>query len=168
MNDSMKLPQPPKGLSRFFYRLPILFYRAGLGILLGHRFLLLEHVGRKSGLIRSTVLEVIRQDREIGAYYVVSAFGERSDWYQNVTLSPGVTITVGSKRMQAQAKLLSEDESANEIIDYAHRYKLAFRFLATRFFGYPAPKSEEDVRRIAQGLHVVCLRTTNIAQDEQR
>ena len=39
--------------------MPIYLYRLDLGRLLGHRFLLLVHRGRKSGLLRETVLEVI-------------------------------------------------------------------------------------------------------------
>jgi hypothetical protein len=50
----------PTGWVRALLRLPILLYRLHLGWLLGHRFLLLTHVGRKSGLQRRTVLEVVR------------------------------------------------------------------------------------------------------------
>ncbi len=38
-------------------RAPIGPYRIGLGGLLGRRFLLLEHVGRRSGLPRHTVID---------------------------------------------------------------------------------------------------------------
>jgi hypothetical protein len=42
--------------------LPIYLYRLDLGWLLGHRFLMLVHQGRRSGLLRETVLEVILYD----------------------------------------------------------------------------------------------------------
>jgi hypothetical protein len=44
--------------NRFMMRAPIALYRVGLGGLLGKRFLLLEHTGRKSGLTRRTALEI--------------------------------------------------------------------------------------------------------------
>jgi hypothetical protein len=43
---------------RLAFRLPIYLYRLDLGRLLGHRFLLLVHQGRRSGLLRETALEV--------------------------------------------------------------------------------------------------------------
>jgi hypothetical protein len=42
MAKKVKQIQPPKGLSRLFYRAPIWLYRLKLGWLLGHRFLLLN------------------------------------------------------------------------------------------------------------------------------
>jgi hypothetical protein len=51
--------RPPKGLLRLMLRLPIWLYRLRLGWLLGNRFLLLTHVGRKTGLPHQTVVEVV-------------------------------------------------------------------------------------------------------------
>ena len=44
---------------RRLFQAPVYLYRCGGGRLLGHRFLLLIHVGRRSGLRRHTILEVI-------------------------------------------------------------------------------------------------------------
>ena len=55
--------KPPRGLLRFLLRLPIWLYQLHLGFLLGHRFLLLTHTGRRSGLLRRTVVEVVSYDR---------------------------------------------------------------------------------------------------------
>ena len=40
MPTQSKAAAPPSGLTRLFYRAPILFYRLGLGFILGERFLL--------------------------------------------------------------------------------------------------------------------------------
>lgn len=40
--------QSPRGLLRWFFRMPIWLYRFGLGRLLGERFLMLTHMWRKS------------------------------------------------------------------------------------------------------------------------
>jgi hypothetical protein len=60
--------------TRWLVRAPVWLYRARLGILLGPRFVMLEHTGRKSGARRYVVLEVV-QHRAAGSYVVVSGFG---------------------------------------------------------------------------------------------
>lgn len=112
----------PSGLRRLLFRAPIWFYRLGLGRLLGERFLLLNHVGRKSRRSRQTVLEVAGRDSETGAYLVASGFGRQSDWYRNILVTPKVTIRVGSKRLRAEAAPLCPGESGNAMIDYARRH----------------------------------------------
>jgi hypothetical protein len=57
--------------------LPIYLYRLNLGLLLGHRFLLLVHRGRRSGLLRETVLEVILYEPATRESVVLSAWGRR-------------------------------------------------------------------------------------------
>jgi hypothetical protein len=71
-------PRPPHGLSRLMVRAPVWLYRARLGGLLGHRFLLLTRSGRRTGRPRQTVLEVVRRDPSSGAWLVPSGFGARS------------------------------------------------------------------------------------------
>ena len=61
----------PHGLLRFGLRLPIWLYRLHLGWLFGNRFLLLTHIGRKSGLPRQTVIEVVKHDKESDRFFVV-------------------------------------------------------------------------------------------------
>src|SRR5215212_7433167 len=74
----------PSGLLRIAFRLPIHLYEHRLGWLIGHRLLLLTHRGRKSGRIRQTPLEVIRYDPATEESVVVSAWGEKADWYRNL------------------------------------------------------------------------------------
>lgn len=64
----VKVVQPPAGVTRFLFRMPICFYRVRLGWLFGHRLLLLNHTGRVSGKLRRTILEVDEYD---GDSYVV-------------------------------------------------------------------------------------------------
>lgn len=46
----------PRGLTRMMYRVPILFYRFNLGWIFGECFMLLNRIGRVSGLTRQAVL----------------------------------------------------------------------------------------------------------------
>ncbi len=73
------LKSKPAGALRLAFRLPIYLYRLDLGRLLGHRFLLLVHRGRESGLLRETVLEVIMYNPATGESVVLSAWGEKVD-----------------------------------------------------------------------------------------
>jgi deazaflavin-dependent oxidoreductase (nitroreductase family) len=155
MTKENQYPDPPKGLSRILYRFPILMYQTGLGILMGKRFLLLEHTGRKSGLPRKAVLEVIRYDETQEAFFVVSAFGDRADWYRNISKEPMVRIQVGWKWMPAHAEGLGLDQTQEEILDYARRHPKTFRVLVERLLGYELGESDEDLVDIARKFIVV-------------
>ena len=97
------LKDPPGRFLRMVLRLPLWLYRLRLGFLLGRRFLLLTHTGRKSGLARQAVLEVVRHDRATGTYVVASGWGEGSDWFRNIQKTPNVVVTVGLEQFAAKA-----------------------------------------------------------------
>jgi deazaflavin-dependent oxidoreductase (nitroreductase family) len=145
------VPRPPRGLSRFLYRAPIRFYEAGLGGLLGKRFLLLTHTGRTSGLPRQTVLEVMRHDPVTDAYYVLSSWGMQTDWIRNIQQTPDVTLTVGARRLPARATLLSPDATEALALAYA-REKPEEARIALRLSGYHADGTLENYRRVARQL----------------
>ncbi len=52
---------------------PGIVYSLNLGWIFGHRFLLVTHRGRKSGLIHQTPLEVINYERATRTSTVISA-----------------------------------------------------------------------------------------------
>jgi deazaflavin-dependent oxidoreductase (nitroreductase family) len=111
-------------------RTPILLYRARLGFLLGHRFLLLQHVGRISGLPRYVVLEVVRR-QTCGRYVVVSGFGARADWFRNVRATPDVRVSVGPRRLvAARARVLSADEARQAVAAYQDEHAWRWRLVA--------------------------------------
>jgi len=123
----------PTGFTRAFYRAPIWIYRAGFGFLMGRRFLMLEHVGRRSGKTRYTALEVVRHDREADTYVVCSGWGTRADWFRNIRKTPDVRVSSGFRRRQtARAIRLEGDAAARELCSYAERYPQAFRILVSR------------------------------------
>ena len=83
--------------NRRLVRAPLALYRCGLGLLFGSRMLMLEHTGRVSGARRQVVLEVTAREGP-GRFLVVSGFGERAQWYRNVTADPRVRVSVGRLR----------------------------------------------------------------------
>jgi len=141
--------RPPQGLQRLLWRAPIWLYRLGLGGLLGGRFLLLTHTGRKSGQPRQAVVEVAGFNPATKSYTVASGFGFQSDWYRNVCATPRVTIQVGNRQMQAEARPLSPAEAGAAMVDYAHRHPAAARAL-TKVIGHQADGTDKTYRQIAE------------------
>lgn len=165
MPEKIKEIQPPSGLTRLAFRAPLWLYRWGLGWLLGSRFLQLTHTGRKSGLPRQTVLEVVRHDKGDNAFYVVSGWGESSDWYRNVIENPQVSIRTGHQRFQAYAERLPPKLAGDELVDYHHRHPGALSQLAG-FMGYRLDGSEADVRALGELLPVIAIRPQDAVGSE--
>ena len=108
--------------TRWLVRAPILLYRNGFGFLFGQRMLLLEHRGRRSGLARHVVLEVVEHPHP-DTYVVVSGFGDASQWYRNLVAEPRVRISVGRRRdVPAFARLLPPDTAEVTLAHYAERH----------------------------------------------
>lgn len=111
--------------TRWLVRSPVWLYRARLGILLGPRFVMLEHTGRKSGARRHVVLEVVQHGA--GSYVVVSGFGERAQWLRNVRAEPRVRVyALSRKPATAVARVLPPAEAADVLAGYAARHPRAW------------------------------------------
>jgi deazaflavin-dependent oxidoreductase (nitroreductase family) len=160
MPEKIKDVKPPRGLARLAFRLPIYLYRLGLGGLLGTRFLMLTHTGRKSGLERKVVLEVVHYDRETTTFTVAAGFGTGSDWYQNIQANPRVTVQCGRRHWPMVARFLTPEEAGDELLNYASRYPRALQELA-RFMGYRLDGTQEDIRALGQMLPMVDFTPTS-------
>jgi deazaflavin-dependent oxidoreductase (nitroreductase family) len=156
MAKKTKNLQPPRGLARLAFRLPIGLYHLGLGGLLGTRFLLLTHTGRKSGKERQTLLEVVRYDRPTTNFIVAVGFGSLSDWYLNIQVHPQVTIQCGRRRWEMTARFLTPEQSGEELVDYNRRHPWALRELA-HFMGYKLDGTETDARTLGESLSMVAF-----------
>ena len=152
------MPDYPRGLLRWGLRLPIWLYRVHLGWLLGERFLLLEHVGRRSGCKRQAVIEVVKHDPESDSYFVVSGWGRRSDWFQNLKRIGEATIWVGRRRLQVHAQEISTEEATDVLADYTRRYPRAFKELTRLFLGEALPPGRASSRKLAERMPMVAFR----------
>ena len=160
MAEKIREVEPPRGLARLGWRAPIWLYRLGLGGVLGGRLVLISHIGRKSGQLRQAVVEVVYHDPETGAYVVVSGFGEKSDWYQNVMAHPDITIQVGGRRLQVHAERLTLPRAQDVLLDYGRRHPATLRTLV-RFLGYRIDGTEADVRYVAGLVPMVAFTPVN-------
>ena len=143
MPQIITLSKPPHGLTRWLFRLPIWLYKFGLGWILGQRFILIHHIGRKTGINRQAVVEVIKHEFETDIYYVVSGYGARANWYRNLLHQPEIVVQVGGKKLDARAIPLSPAEGGAIMVDYAQRHPaLARRLMAV--LGYEVNGTDED------------------------
>lgn len=149
---------PPRGLLRVAARLPIWCYRWRLGWLLGNRFLLLTHTGRRSGRPRHVVLEVVRRDPASGVCIVASGWGEASDWHRNLRKTPAVTVHFGRRQFAARAECLAPAETEAELREYARDHPHAFRAIARLLTGQRVAGTEQDFRRLRESVPMVALR----------
>ncbi len=125
MSDQFSFRQRPNGLFKWFLQAPKWLYRAHLGFLLGSRFLLLEHIGRKSGTLRQTPLEVAHHDLDRDEYIVTSGTGVKADWYRNIQANPAVAIWLGNHRYPVVQRFLSTDEAVAVMKGYEREHPKA-------------------------------------------
>jgi deazaflavin-dependent oxidoreductase (nitroreductase family) len=155
-------PAQPRGLLRWGYRLPIALYRLHLGWLLGHRFLLLVHRGRASGQMHRTVLEVVSYDPATRESAVVSAYGERADWYRNIQAHSPLVVQTGRDEYTPRFRLLDPDERLVALRAYQRRYPRAFGAVM-RFLGHDYDGSEAGLRALADTVVMVAFRPIGTA-----
>ena len=110
----------PAGILRWLLRAPAVLYRWHAGWLLGHRFLLLHHIGRRTGAAYQTVLEVMRYDRASGAATCMSGWGAGADWYRNI-MTGRAFVTIGRRRFPAVPEVLDNDRAAAVLAGYEAR-----------------------------------------------
>lgn len=155
----------PKGWLRLVLRLPILLYRVHMGWLLGSRFLLLRHTGRKSGIHHSTVLEIVDSVSATRTCVVVSGWGEKAQWLKNITVNPDVDVTLGIWTQRARARRMLRNETQSAVRNYARRHPRAARQLARVILGNSSESVDVDIALLAALIPVVELQLLNKAKE---
>lgn len=148
----------PKGFNRLLMRSPLLLYKLGLGWVMGERFLRLRHRGRKSARVHDTVLEVVGKDEQTGTYYIASGWGEGSHWFRNIQKTPGVGVQVGSRKFQAKAERVPDDEACEIHYKYSQKYPKAFAVLTYKLLGEKLEPTEENASKMAKYVPVAALK----------
>ncbi|GGM65816.1 hypothetical protein GCM10012275_40540 [Longimycelium tulufanense] len=138
-------------IPRALARAPVPLFRRGFGWLLGPQFMMLEHRGRRSGLPRYVVLEVL--DREPGALILVSGYGPHSQWFRNVRAEPAVRVWTGRVRgAEARASVLPPEEARARLEIYRQRHRRTAaglaRALGIRELAGPDPLPADIAERL--------------------
>ncbi|GAA4423889.1 hypothetical protein GCM10023169_20060 [Georgenia halophila] len=102
-------------------RAPIGIFTSGFGWVFRGLLVMVEHTGRKSGLSRHVVLEVIAA--EVDAVVVVAGYGAKAQWFRNVLADPRVRLWHRRARgVPARASRLPPPE-AREVFERYRREK---------------------------------------------
>ena len=112
----------PTGVWKAFLDSPTWLFRWHLGFLFGHKFLMIEHRGRKSQKLYRTVLEVAGRNPDRGEWIVTSGTGAKADWYQNIKAGGADAVWIGSSRHSSPSVRFLEAEEAGSTFA---RYKQA-------------------------------------------
>lgn len=154
-------PAPPTGVLRALLGLPVHLYHAHLGVLLGHRSLLLVHTGRKTGLHRETVLEVVRYDPATQESVVAAGWGRRTGWLHNVEAGLAHEVWTGRQRFAPDWRILPPDEAERIFADYERRNRLiapVIRAVLSRLLGWRYDGTPAARRQAVEQLSLVAFR----------
>jgi len=120
---------------KFLFAVPVWLYRWRLGSLMLGRVIVVVHRGRRSGTRYESGLEVI--DREAGEIFCFSAWGDRADWYRNITAGGVEELWDGSRRSAASFRRVEPDEAYGILSGYEQHRRAAARFFFPRMYpGY--------------------------------
>ena len=151
----------PRPWTRWMLRQPVRLYDWHAGWVLGRRFLLLTHVGRRSGRRYRTALEVIGTHPGTGEILVMSGFGRTADWFRNVLATPPAELEIGRERFVPVARELPEDEAVAAFAAYEQRNRWMAPIMnrvLTRMLGWPYDGSDEARRKTVHELPIVGFR----------
>ena len=146
---------------RRLFRAPVCLYHCHGGWLLGHRFLLLIHTGRRTGRRHETVLEVMEHRPHGPEFVVMSGFGRNAGWLRNIQAAPYAQIIVGKQQFAATHRLLDIDEAVRAVAAYEHRSRFAaplVRAVLRRLLGWSYDGSEAARRRLVAQLPLIAFR----------
>ena len=152
-------PLPP-WLKRL-YAAPNHLYDIGLGRLLGHRFVRIEHVGRRTGRLHHAVVEVLHYDRVTGEAVVMAGYGPRADWLLNLQAAGGARLDFGRGPRPAAYRVLDLDEAVETYADYERRHPLirpGVRATLTALLGWRFDGTPDARRRLAEQLPLIAFR----------
>jgi deazaflavin-dependent oxidoreductase (nitroreductase family) len=154
-------PAPPGGIVRWLLGLPRLLYRARLGFILGHRFLVLVNAGRRSGRRHETPLEVIRYDPRTREAVVAAGWGRKTQWLYNVEAGLSREVWIGRERYVPEFRILGLDEAVEVLSRYEQHSGLpkpVIRAVLGRLLGWRYDGSPAARRRAAGQLPLIGLR----------
>jgi len=118
-------------LRRRLFRAPVVLYHWGFSRLLGHRFVLLIHVGR------------------------------HPDWLRNIEARPGEEVVIGRDHFVATHRILDLDEAAHVVARYEQRNRFIapiVRLGLTWLLGTRYNGSDSDRRKLVTRLPLIAFR----------
>jgi deazaflavin-dependent oxidoreductase (nitroreductase family) len=146
--------KPPAFISKFF-KLPLFFYRLGLGGIFGKRFMVLTHVGRRSGKVYQSVLAVLTFDSATREIKAVSPWSS-SNWFRNIQATPALEVQTAGVRYAPKQRFLTPEEIANGFLQFRGEYPLFSRMIA-RIPGWKIDSTYDEFLELARTLRGVAF-----------
>ena len=156
MNAFDKRPGP---FQKFFFKVPVMLHKIGLGgweRLLGAQWMLITHIGRKSGRRYYSMVDVMDYDKTSDTYYIEAAYGARADWYRNIQSSQVFEAKVGRRKFKARAGALTT-EGAGEMLVQFYRSKPAYTRSVMAMAGMKF-KDEAELRELGKNLTLLAVK----------
>lgn len=116
----------PGPFFRLIFKIPILYFRLGVGGFFYPPTLLLTTTGRKTGRLHATPLEYT-YDGMSNTYKVSAGWGGKTDWYRNARANPQVTLQVGRLVFQATAEPCPDEEAGRQMFEISRRVRVMDR-----------------------------------------
>jgi deazaflavin-dependent oxidoreductase (nitroreductase family) len=113
--DAMSIADRAWPLLRRVVGVHVLAYRATNG-LVGHRFpgapsmLLLDHVGARSGVLRTTPLVYVEDGENVVLVASKGGHPRHPAWFHNLRANPETTVQIGSERRAVRARVATPEE----------------------------------------------------------
>ena len=151
MSEERSIPYP-RGLARGLLRLPIGLYRLGLGeVMNAAHIMILGTRGRKSGLARYTAIEYRRHGSHL---YVVSAWGERPQWFRNLQASGAVLVQQGRRAFGARAEVVTDSGEALRVL---HLFRRTAPYLYDPLIARMSDRAQIDERTLPEVSRAITI-----------
>ena len=147
----------PGRLALLVFRLPLPLYRYGFGWILGHTFLQLTHVGRRTGEAHEAVAMVLAYDKSSGEAVICAVWGPRTDRVRNLRAHTALRVQIGREAFVPQHRFLTEDEAIAVGVDFRRRHPWRLR-LISRVLGVDDRGSDAAIREFVCTRPFVALR----------
>jgi deazaflavin-dependent oxidoreductase (nitroreductase family) len=122
--------------------------------------MLLTHTGRRTGLRRQTLLEVVEYRKGGPEVVVANGFGPDCDWVRNIQAKPDEEVTVGSEHFAASHRFLNQDEAAAVIRGYEYRNRVIAPIVRAGFswlVGWKYHSTDTDRRRLVSQIPLIAF-----------
>jgi len=140
---------PDTELGKLVYKSPVFLWRLGLGPVIGHALLILTTTGRNTGLLRRVALEyrTLHNKR-----YIVNAYGDAAQWYQNIQADPFVTIQTARGSESAKAAMVDNEVEILSILQEFKQYNPFFISWYLKLIGL-----EDDEQNLLENKERLCI-----------
>ena len=151
----MKQIGRPRGVLKVLLASPLILSKLHLTGLLGNRFVIITHLGRKTGRVYRTTVEVVRFEPTARAWTVAAAWGSPPAWYLNISARPALAIEAAGHRFpNPDQQTLHPSEAARALGEYVAKHRIAGPVIA-RLLGWPSLASCGSIETITSVVPLV-------------